>query len=201
MLFFQIFDERLSLISSTNTVHQVGRTSRSALSGCSGRRHGDRLSVPDLTAVLRDGTVRAELARLGDTDDGHLVPLALVLVNGIDALLSVNVRVEVEAGDVVITTVGQVVKDGMNNLSVTEEAGLDRVEDSLQSTTNIVSLSFVHLLANAVDTIDALTENEHVLLANLFGNFDVGAVHGTDNEAAVHDKLHVGGTRSFRTSG
>ena len=191
----------LKFLISLGVFHKVGRASSSGLSIGGRRRYGNRDRVPDLTAVLRNGTVRTELARLGDTDDGHLVPLALISVGGIDAILSINVRVEVEAGDVVIATVSQLVKDGVNNISVTEEAGLDGVEDSLQSTTDIVSLALVNLLTDAVNAIDALTENEHVLLTNLFGDLDVGTIHGTNNEATVHDELHVGRARCLSTSG
>ena len=41
----------------------------------------------------------------------------------------------------------------------------------------------------------ARAEYEHVLLANLLRDLDVGAVHGADDEAAVHRKLHVGRPR------
>mmetsp|Transcript_40127 Transcript_40127/g.103876 ORF Transcript_40127/g.103876 Transcript_40127/m.103876 type:complete len:708 (-) Transcript_40127:720-2843(-) len=42
-----------------------------------------------------------------------------------------------------------------------------------------------------------VAKDEHVLLAGLLGDLDVGAVQGANDEAAIHHKLHVGGARGL----
>lgn len=42
-----------------------------------------------------------------------------------------------------------------------------------------------------------INRSQIVTAADL-GDLDVGAVHGADDEAAVHGELHVGGARSLR---
>jgi len=108
--------------------------------------------------------------------------------------LGLEVGVEIEAGDVVISTISQAVQNWVDNAGVTEEAGLDGIEDSAQSTSEVSSLSFVELLSNSANSGNILSEDEHVLLSDFLGNLDVGTVHGSDNETTVHDEFHVGGS-------
>ena len=37
----------------------------------------------------------------------------------------------------------------------------------------------------------AMTKDEHVVLSNLLSNLYIGAVHGANDEAAIHHKLHI----------
>lgn len=78
--------------------------------------------IPDLTAVLGNCSIRRELTRLGDTDNSHFGPLVIVSVCFVTLFLGINVRVEIEACDVVVTAISQVFKDWMDDLSVTEES-------------------------------------------------------------------------------
>jgi len=87
--------------------------------------------VPNLGAVLGDRSIGGELAGLGHTEDGHLGPLSVVAVGLVDDLLSSDVAVEVEAGDVVVTTILQVIEDWVDDVGISEETGFDGVEDSL----------------------------------------------------------------------
>jgi len=70
----------------------------------------DLLQVPDLLGVLLDGAVAAELARPQRIQDGHLGPLLLVQVGGVDLLLRLDVGREVGANQVPVV----VVVDGGN---------------------------------------------------------------------------------------
>jgi hypothetical protein len=40
-----------------------------------------------------------------------------------------------------------------------------------------------------------------VFLTNLFGDFDVGTIDGTDQQATVQAELHVAGSRGLSTGG
>ena len=93
-----------------------------------------------------------------------------------------------------ISTISQAVQNWVDNAGVTEEASLDGIEDSLQSTSEVSSLSFVELLSNSANSSNILSEDEHVLLSDFLGNLDVSTVHGSDNETTVHDEFHVGGS-------
>lgn len=105
--------------------------------------------------------------------------------------MSIKVGVEIEACDVMITSIGQCVKLWVDDASVSEEAGFDGIPNSLQSSTKISSLSFVKLLSNSANSSDILTKDEHVLNTDFFGNLNVGTVHGSNNESTIHDEFHV----------
>ena len=89
------------------------------------------LDIPNVTAVLRDSSVGRELSRVGYTFNGHLSPLSIVSIGCISTLLGINVGVEIEASDVVVTSVSQSIKLWVNNASVTEESTFDGIPDSL----------------------------------------------------------------------
>lgn len=127
-------------------------------------------------------------------------PFLIVSVGCINNILGFDVSVEIEAGNVVIATIGKSVKDWVDNLSITEEAGFDGLEDSLQFSTKVISLTLIKLLSNFVYAIYSFSENEHVLFAYLFSDLDVGAIHGTNNKTTVHNEFHVGCSRGFSTS-
>lgn len=158
------------------------------------------LNIPDLIAVLRDGSIGGELAREGDTLDGHLGPFSIVSVGCINNVLGVDVSIEIEAGNIVVATISKSVEDWVDNLSVTEEAGFDGLEDSVQFSTEIVSLTLIKLLSDFVYAINSFSENEHVLFTYLFSNLDVGAIHGTNDETTVHNEFHVRCSRGLSTS-
>lgn len=179
---------------------KVGKTSGSLVGVGGWVRNWNGLSIPDLRAVLSNGPVRGELTRLGNTDDCHFSPLSIVPVSLINAILGINVAVEIEAGDVVVTAILQMVEDWVNNTGVTEEARFDSIENSLQTAADVVSSTLVHCFLASSDALDILSKDEHVLSTDLFGNLDISAVHGSDNETAVHYELHVGSTGSLCTS-
>lgn len=93
-----------------------------------------------------------------------------------------------------VATISKSVKNWVNNLSITEESRLDGFENSTQSSSEIISLTLIKLLSDFIYTLDSFSENEHVLFTYLFSDFDVGAIHGTDNETTVHDEFHIGGS-------
>ena len=49
------------------------------------------------------------------------------------------------------------------------------------------------LLLHLADLLGAQAEDVDVVLADLFGDLDVGAVAGADGQRAVHRQLHVAG--------
>ena len=73
------------------------------------------MNIPDLAAVLGDGSITAEFARVGDTNDSHLSPFFVVSVCVISFVLSIDVRVEIEACDVVVTAVAKGIDDRVHD--------------------------------------------------------------------------------------
>jgi hypothetical protein len=138
--------------------------------------------LPDVTAILCDGSIRGELSGFDDTEDSHLIPFLSVSVDSVNSLLSIDVGVEIETSDIVIATVSQVIKDGVNNLSVTEEARLDGIENATESATNVASLTIGKFLSDFLDASNSFTENEHIFFTNFLSNFNISTVHGTNDE-------------------
>ena len=157
----------------------------------------DWLNVPNFVAVLSNGAIAAKLSRLGKTSDGHFCPFIVVTIGVIYFDLGLDIRVEIKAGDILISTITQLINDWMNNFDITEEAALDGIKDFPKPTSNIASLAIGELLPNPIDSFNSLTKYEHVLLADLLRNLNIGAIHCSNDEAAIHHKFHVGGTRSF----
>lgn len=91
-----------------------------------------------------------------------------------------------------VTSVHKTSKNWIDDLGISEEAREDGVHDSLQSSSDVSSLSFVELLSDFVDTVNSLSEDEHVVLSNLLSDLNIGAIHGSNNKTSVHDELHVG---------
>jgi hypothetical protein len=117
---------------------------------------------------LRDGSIRGEEARHGNTLDGHLCPFSVVFVGLVNFFIGLNVWIEIEAGDVVISAFSQVVQNVVAHLGITEEARFDCVKDSLESSTKVSLLTLIELLSNLGNALDQLTENEHVVSTDLF---------------------------------
>jgi hypothetical protein len=56
-------------------------------------------------------------------------------------------------------------------------------------------------VSGRVDLLCFKTENEHIVALHLLRYLDVGAVERADDDAAVHDELHVGGAARFHPGG
>lgn len=49
----------------------------------------------------------------------------------------------------------------------------------------------VTLLPLLWDLVSTQSKDEHVLSTNFFCNLNIGTIHGSDDETAVHHELHV----------
>ena len=94
---------------------------------------------------------------------------------------------------VVVTTVDKIIDEVDEGLRVTaESATLDSLIDTAEAATNIAAVSLVvHLVASIRNFLHVLSEYEHVLDANLLSDLDISTVHSADDQATVHDELHV----------
>lgn len=180
---------------------EVGDGLNSLVSIGGWKNNGFILNLPDVAAILSDGSIRGELAGFDDTKNSHLIPFLYVFVDCVNSFLGIDVGVEIEASNVVIATVSQVIKNGVNNLSVTEEARLNSIENTSKSATNVASLAFSKLFSDPLDTGDSFTEDEHIFFTNFLSDLNIGTVHSSNDERSIHDKFHVGSTRSLGTSG
>ena len=52
-------------------------------------------------------------------------------------------------------------------------------------------LQAVALLSELWYLLGAVPKDEHVILPNLLSNLNISAVHGSNDEAAIHHELHV----------
>mmetsp|Transcript_31107 Transcript_31107/g.61073 ORF Transcript_31107/g.61073 Transcript_31107/m.61073 type:complete len:763 (+) Transcript_31107:282-2570(+) len=171
-----------------------------------------RLHAPDDLGVLGDGAVRGELRHGGGRLNAQTRPLGLVSIRLVDAILGFEVRGEVVDEEVAVAipgarpcNVAQLVDQAAEllvSLVVTkgELALPDRVEDALHLWVDGVVAGLGRLLDDGHVRLEA-AENEHGVITALLSDLDVRAIHGADDEASVHDKLHVRGATGLGASG
>lgn len=130
------------------------------------------LDVPDHLCVLVDAAVAAEEAHAGDGGDALCQPVLLVAVGVVDELLGLDVRGEVVRDEVVVAVVDDAVDERAEAARVAEGAGLDRLEHGRQLRVKLVASVKVGV-AQLVDVLGKVAEEEDVVLANLAGDFDL----------------------------
>ena len=124
--------------------------------------------------------------------DGHTAPLVLVLVSGIHAVLGLQVAVEVMRDQVLISTIDQSIDQMDEGLSVaTKGSALDGLIHAAQALSDVATITLVHSTLCFGNLLDIFAKDEHVLDADLLGDLHIGSIHGTDNQASIHDELHV----------
>ena len=62
---------------------------------------------------------------------------------------------------------------------------------------SVAYLESVALRSELWHLVCAMPKDEHVVLANLLSNLNIGAVHGANDETAVHHELHVACARGL----
>ena len=154
-------------------------------------RHWKWFNIPNFTTILRNSSVGREETRTCDTFNAHLCPFFVVSVSSISKFLSLNVWVKINCGNVVISAFHQVINDSVNNLGVSEVVIKNSIEYSLKSTSNMSNIASRQLFSPLVNSINKFSEDEHVLLSNLLCNFNIGSIHGTNNNGSIHNEFHV----------
>lgn len=71
---------------------------------------------------------------------------------------------------------------------------VDHLEHLMQSSIDLALSHIIALTSILIDLIHICSEDEHIIFADLFGNFNIGAIHGTDDDGTIHNEFHVGGT-------
>lgn len=170
-----------------------------------------RLNVPDALRILVDAAVRAEEAHSRHTLDALGDPALLVAVGLVNELLRLDIAVEIIRHEVEVAMVADGRDHAHEVVGLTEGALLDGLEHLDEVGVDGVSAVGV-VVANVLDVLGKVTEQEDVLLADFAGDFDlwrvskrsydtdegfayVGTIACSDNETTVEDELHVTGTR------
>ncbi len=159
------------------------------------------VEVPDVFGVLGDGTVGGEFACGGDVHQGGDVPCLVVAVEGFNAVLCSDVVREVLEEHVVVVEVEEVFEDGLEDAGghQAEDVAADHVECALDLGVGLVDGLGVVGGAEGYDFFGLEAEDEAVVFAGFFGDFNIGAVEGADGEGAVEHQLHVAGAGGFHT--
>ena len=79
----------------------------------------------------------------------------------------------------------------------TKGSTFDGLINTTKSASDIAAIACPHGVTSILHFLHVLSEDEHVFHANFLGDLNIGTVHSTDDKAAIHYKLHIGGTRSF----
>ena len=99
------------------------------------------------------------------------------------------------ADQVVVISVDQVVDQVNEGLGVsTEGSTFDGLINTTKSASDITAITRPHCVTSILHLLHVLTEDEHVLYANLLSDLNVGTIHSTDDKAAIHHELHIGGS-------
>ena len=173
--------------------------------------HGTRcgLDAPDHVGILRDGSISGELRHGGGRLDAELAPFRFVRVGCIHLCLGIDEGRKVMHNQVpvaipgactvrVAKLVNQRAKLGVSlRLTLGELAVANCLENGLQSAVDRV-VTLLRLCCNAGNLVLQTAKDEHGVFTTLLTNLNVGAIHGTNNQATVHDKLHIGGSACLR---
>ena len=112
--------------------------------------------------------------------------------------MGLEVAVEVVADQVVVISIDQVVDQVNECLGVaTKGSTFDGLINTTKSASDVAAIACPHCVTSIFHFLHVLSEDEHVFHANLLGDLNISTVHSTDDKAAIHHKLHIGGTRSF----
>lgn len=86
-------------------------------------------------------------------------------------------------------------------MAVTKLASLDRLEDFEELGRALLERGLIVRVgvANGLDVLSEVTEQECVLLADVLGDLNVGAVDGAEKQCTVQAELHVTSTRGLGT--
>ena len=82
------------------------------------KRSWDWFDIPNLSAVLSNGAITAKLTRFREANDCHLGPLIVVSICIIYLALRFNVRIEVKASNVMISSITHLINDRMHNFNI-----------------------------------------------------------------------------------
>lgn len=157
------------------------------------------LDVPDFIRIFLDRSVRGKLAHVGSTANALLGPLRLVLVSLVNSLIGSNVRRKVGRDQVKVLSDGQGTDQRLEDLGVLKNTFLNGRDNTLEgrvhrdATVTLSMAQVLHLVGHA-------SKDEDVVLTNLLQDLNVGAIQGSNNEASVQDKLHIGSSRRLSTS-
>ena len=114
--------------------------------------------------------------------------------------MRLDVAVEVVGDEVVVALVDDGVAQGAEAVRVAEAASLDGVEDVGEVRVQFEGAVVVGV-AEVLDVLGQVAEEEDVGLADFAGDLDVGPVARADDQAAIQDELHVAGPTGFRAGG
>ena len=109
--------------------------------------------------------------------------------------MGLDVGVEVSGDQVVVVVVGDGGNELHEDVSFSEFALSDGLDDLLEGLGDIVLGSrSAHVVSHVVDFIDLSSKDEDVFFSDFLEDFYVGSVEGSDDETSVHDEFHVGGS-------
>jgi hypothetical protein len=131
-----------------------------------------RLDIPDALRILIDTPITGEESHPRHARDRLADPLLLIPIRLVHERLRLNVRVEVIADQVKVAVVFDGADEGGEGTYVAKRALPDLVEDRLEvGVERVLAVSVV--VAEVLDVLGEVTEEEDVLLADLAGDFDL----------------------------
>lgn len=173
-----------------------------------------RLQVPDLLGILLDSAIAAEKAHAGSTHDRLFGPLGRVdkgLVNlflGLEDFFKKKklyeykrrkkkkkkkkkrTQREVVRDNVVVVSIDEHLHKLVERRGVAKGATAQSLDDKVKVRIERTQ-TIADRMTDGIDLIRGGAKDEHVFLANLVTDLNVGTVQSTQDKSSVEDKLHV----------
>ena len=111
--------------------------------------------------------------------------------------MGLDVAVEVVRNEVVVAVVGDGVAQGAEAARVTEFSTLDGIENFGEVGIELEAAIGVGV-TEIFDVLGEVTEEEDVGFADFAGDFNVGSITRTDDQATVQDEFHIASSTGFR---
>jgi len=166
------------------------------------RTERQRFHVPNLHRVLSNRSICGEHPHRARGFDTLRRPLFFVLIRCVSRGYGVQVRREIMRRQVDILTRINAIDETFKRtiLWLAKDAGANHVDGTLKSPINLWRI-LRHRSSHSRDLIRSGAEGKHVALADGLFNLYVSAIHRSDNQTAVHDKLHVARAARLHSGG
>src|SRR5262249_96122 len=138
------------------------------------------LDAPDLVCILLNGAIGREFAHIRNILNRHSSPLVRVVIGLADALLTLYVRSEVGKQHVNVAAVAQQrIEDRLEEIALirAEISASDHIENAPQFSVRMVVIPRIVMRLERVHLFREETEDEDVVVSDLFANLDVRSVH------------------------
>ena len=164
--------------------------------------HLHRLDLPDVAAVIANGTVGGEFAHACNVDDGCSRPGLRIVPERADPPLTFYVCLVI-CQDQEGVACEQIINEGAKEVCVTAGRGSGGDEVQYLAKDRILLVKIPRPITAGLEVpglVSGQSEQEEVVGADLITDFDVCAVQSSDGQGTVQRELHITGAGGLLAS-